>query len=489
MFLRGSPTQLFVWCASRHAKVILTRSVTNHFVKQVHLHIQLDPVFNGSAHMALEGLLRTVQQFSEVKELHAYLELDSLEGNVVEDADVHTRISGFAVSMGKMFPRLQKVCVHDTHTRKVLDNTTLGYVNVLARQLYSLAAVSRHYTQRGNSLCVTTSPAVFSGLTSISCEWGMHYQHARRLIQHNSGFLKRLVVVHRHSRDICAFTKDVAGEDVRYPELTHLKMVFEDGFGKHNRVAIDAGTPFPAIQCLDIGPHYPFTDDGVFRGSEKTLKHLCLPLDQSTMKMFERAGTFANRRFSRIQYLRIIRSGGSLCEWTVPADQVFRFIAGIAPRPSTWDMVGMEAKNSILSTIQRREGLRNMRTLYLHDCLLTLGDVVALLKSLPYLEYLFSLGSDLREFSSRDAVDMLADYSAETWLGRFFVRWELGTVDMERMQNIIMCAIFLAITCPSFIHIETPLFADTEGHKIIKEKLRFPSYHAYNDRLTALLRV
>ncbi|KAJ2084079.1 hypothetical protein H4R24_000288 [Coemansia sp. RSA 988] len=98
--------------------------------------------------------------------------------------------------------------------------------------------------------------------------------------------------------------------------------------------------------------------------------------------------------------------------------------------------------------------------------------------------------SDLYEISENDALALLRSYpfSEGVPLGKHFVRWELGSLEMEPAYNIAMCAIFLATTCPKFIHIQTPRFSDTEHLSIIKNTLDLPAYASLKARALTLLR-
>ncbi|KAJ2427865.1 hypothetical protein GGF41_001542, partial [Coemansia sp. RSA 2531] len=85
------------------------------------------------------------------------------------------------------------------------------------------------------------------------------------------------------------------GEAVVYPNLQHLQLRW---CAKHDTdpMVVTAETVlFPVLRTLQLGSHYPFNNDVLFRGNAATLEYLQITLDRGDVSMFNRCKTFENK--------------------------------------------------------------------------------------------------------------------------------------------------------------------------------------------------
>ncbi|KAJ2744037.1 hypothetical protein GGI20_003283, partial [Coemansia sp. BCRC 34301] len=262
-----------------------------------------------------------------------------------EHLKIEANIKAFAQRVRVMAPKVSEVAVHSDYSSDYIGpDTNFG---MLTTHLYKL--VNRvEYNLVSNLVHIkyiyNSAPdqllhlARLNALTLLSLTIDTDVDYGRT----ESGF------------DFCGLIQGEDSSYTTYPRLTKLKVCapLDEFITSQSILAVDSTVlPFPSLQSLHFGMDYPFNDDTLSRGNAATLERLAIDLDIQTVEISCRH--------------RIIGPGASVRE--------------------VYGATCIENSETTLTCLGYHA---NIKTLTLGCIRLDLWNIIALVKSLPFLSYL-----------------------------------------------------------------------------------------------------
>ncbi|KAJ2448073.1 hypothetical protein GGF42_005240 [Coemansia sp. RSA 2424] len=312
------------------------------------------------------------------------------------------------------------------------------------------------------------------------------------LTRRSAQTLQLLQIRFKFDTDIVGLIRDAnSGSYLEYPCLRKLKLSSYDSITPSMSSVFSGAVPFPSLRHLSISCNYPFADDVLFRGNSATLESLKVTPHPATVAMLTSCNLFTPTSHPKLQ-LVAIGALPSLAPGPFPDIGTYlRFVLRIAPGASVRVIPNLPSNNSDLSSALSMFGdhLR-IQVLSMPGTLLTLWDIISLIKSLPLLSDLATQPVVLGAMPQGITAAELPAYVRMTYpsMGKRFRCWHweyyYGQPDYAKLTT---CMLLLALVCPNFDYAVVHANHREEFMEAMRVQIAEPGFSQDAPRLRRLL--
>ncbi|KAJ2458914.1 hypothetical protein GGF42_001781 [Coemansia sp. RSA 2424] len=288
--------------------------------------------------------------------------------------------------------------------------------------------------------------------------------------------------------DISGLIQYPGGGYVEYPLLQKLNLMTLMHPNSVQRATFAGAVPFPILRDLRIMGDYPFGDDTPFRGNAATLERLYLTLSPSMANALKENRVFTYTSHPQLQRVTVRKSSGIVPNCFATEMDCLRFMLGIGPGASARVVsciTYIENTPHVLSLFAEHTSIQ---ILELSNILLTLWDVIALIKSLPLLSELATAEPHIGARPVGHRRPQLTKYVIDHYLfvSERFRSWSFITG--EHQSDSAKCVLLLALVCPNFDYVVPNLRGDTRRLvSELKELIAIKAYKKHEQRFQRLL--
>ncbi|KAJ1661770.1 hypothetical protein GGF38_003477 [Coemansia sp. RSA 25] len=362
----------------------------------------------------------------------------------------------------------------------------------LALQLFGIVE-TRTIITRGCDLFVKYADLEpIRDLVHIECGIVGPNQAIISLTRRSAQTLQLLHIRFKCDTDIVGLIRDTNSSSyMEYPCLRKLKLASYDNITPSMSSVFSGAVPFPCLRQLGINCNYPFADDVLFRGNSATLESLEVTPHPATVAMLTSCNLFTPTSHPKLQRVDI----GAL-PFLAPGHfpdigTYLRLVLRIAPGASVRVIPNLPSNNSDLSSALSTFGdhLR-IQVLSMPGTLLTLWDIISLIKSLPLLSDLATQPVVLGEMPQGITVADLPAYVRETYpsMGKRFRCWHweshYGQPDYAKLATYML---LLALVCPNFDYAAVHENHREEFMEAMRVQIAEPGFSQDAPRLRRLL--
>ncbi|KAJ2864940.1 hypothetical protein GGH94_002587 [Coemansia aciculifera] len=312
-----------------------------------------------------------------------------------------------------------------------------------------------------------------------------------QLARQNASTLQSLILESNHDIDVCRLVKGTAGCYATYPLLRILKIFEHSSFNEQQRSVLDGVVPFPGLRHLVIERPYPFDDDTLFRGNAATLECLDMVLDSPTVSMLCQYKVFTATSHPELQCVNFTQDDICLPHPFTTAARFMQFMLSIAPKASVREIGGYFGCAELASTLPLLGNHVSIQVLTLVNIPLEFWDIIALIKSLPYLSDLHSSfpPPSLEALTADVNPGELPAYICANHapMGNRFRCWHLKYYMTQHHMDTIKCALLLALACPNFDYLVTDFGESKLFMKQMENTIASDMFKEYAPRLSRLL--
>ncbi|KAJ2354269.1 hypothetical protein GGH92_000139 [Coemansia sp. RSA 2673] len=276
------------------------------------------------------------------------------------------------------------------------------------------------------------------------------------------------------------------GEAVVYPNLQHLQLRW---CAKHDTdpMVVTAETVlFPVLRTLQLGSHYPFNNDVLFRGNAATLEYLQITLDRGDVSMFNRCKTFENKH-KVLRHVIINEDFGDTL-FVSQADEIklLKNLMSVAQNLKTWSQTFWKLP---IVAMQRGQTFDTIRVLNMHLDNPSFFNILSLVKALPALVNLNSSINGLGPELENIAIEELPDHIASTYCntGKNLQAWEINNFVNREFSLFIDLVLLLALACPKLRVIKSKPKALKSYSVKVANALESGSYSKYATELNRMI--
>ncbi|KAJ2508994.1 hypothetical protein IWW47_000296 [Coemansia sp. RSA 2052] len=312
------------------------------------------------------------------------------------------------------------------------------------------------------------------------------------LTRRSAQTLQLLRIWFRRDADIVGLIRDTNSSNyMEYPCLRKLELSSDDDITPSISSVFSGAVPFPCLRQLGINCNYPFADDVLFRGNSATLEFLKVSPHPATVAVLKRHNLFTPTSHPKLQRVDI-GALPSLAPGHFPDIGTYlRFVLRIAPGASVRVIPNLPSNNNDLSPALSMFGdhLR-IQVLSMPGTLLSLWDIISLIKSLPLLSDLSTLPVVLGEMPQGITMAELPAYVRATYpsMGKRFRCWHweyyYGQPDYAKLTT---CMLLLALVCPNFDYAAVHAYHREEFMEAMRVQIAEPGFNQDAPRLRRLL--
>ncbi|KAJ2000918.1 hypothetical protein GGI04_003955 [Coemansia thaxteri] len=272
--------------------------------------------------------------------------------------------------------------------------------------------------------------------------------------------------------------------------MQHLTLRDHTGIVPDELPYIPHAVPFPKLVSLRIFVLHPFADDVLFRGNSDTLTYLSMIPDSVSINVLNRHNVFDAGRYSKLKFVVMNEIINEAVNTAVPAAILSNFLCKMAGPVQVLQMeMCADIKTLFAHPSLGEKGFQTLQILQARSSSLSLFDVLDLLKRLPALDSLYcglaGLGSELDGIAPENLPEhVVSNYSN---VGKNLKGWRVSFDRGTNHNTIAVYAMLLALVCPKFTKVDTPLMAMSDYCASISEALRSGTYLKYAPRLSRLL--
>ncbi|KAJ2457268.1 hypothetical protein GGF42_002783 [Coemansia sp. RSA 2424] len=421
---------------------------------------------------------------------------DSSNGSMSESAKAYvlkpaTNIAAFVQQVKKMLPSVKEVeVVPGCEAERYYGRNSTE--RDLALRLFGIVETTTVIT-RGRDLFVKYADLEpIRYLVHIECGIVGPSQATISLIQRNAQSLQRLRIWFRRDADIVGLIGDAnSGSYLEYPCLRKLELSSDDKITPSMSSVFSGAVPFPGLQHLSISCGYPFADDVLFRGNSATLESLEVTPHPATVAMLTSCNLFTPTSHPNLQRVDI----GAL-PFLAPGHfpdigTYLRFVLRIAPGASVRVIPNLPSNNSDLSSALSMFGDHlHIQVLSMPGTLLSLWDIISLIKSLPLLSDLATQPVVLGEMPQGITMAELPAYVrvAYSSMGKRFRCWhQKYYYSRPDYAKLATCMLLLALVCPNFDYAAVQEKHREEFMEAMRVQIAEPGFSQDAPRLRRLL--
>ncbi|KAJ2335701.1 hypothetical protein GGI00_001226 [Coemansia sp. RSA 2681] len=485
---------------------------THHLAKELDVRLDITTVLNGQALQLLLGspyagcalpLVRKISfELDHIKyEFPSYGNADdhaqgndrsfglvSVEANVLEPT---INIAAFVRQVKKMLPSVKQVEV----VPGCEAENDFGHGSTerdLALRLFGIVE-TRSTITRGCYLFVKYADLEpIRDLVHIECDIVGLDQATILLTRRSAQTLQLLQIRFKCEADIVGLIGDAnSGRYLEYPCLHKLKLSSYDKITPSMSSVFSGAMPFPSLRHLSISCDYPFADDVLFRGNSATLESLEVTPHPATVAMLTSCNLFTPTSHPKLQCVDIGELP-SLAPGHFPDIGTYlRFVLSIAPGASVRVIPNLPSNNSDLSSALSMFGDHlHIQVLSMPGTLLSLWDIISLIKSLPLLSDLATQPVVLGEMPQGITVADLPAYVrvAYSSMGKRFRCWhQKYYYSRPDYAKLATCMLLLALVCPNFDYAAVQEKHREEFMEAMRVQIAEPGFSQDAPRLRRLL--
>ncbi|KAJ2458034.1 hypothetical protein GGF42_002321 [Coemansia sp. RSA 2424] len=470
--------------------------------RELYIKVEAWDVFNGKLSQALSHAPCNGCSFPRARLVKLYF--DSREHHDISRRRLSTireNISEFVDRLLQMAPSACKIDLYGLHVSWHLPEPAKPYFAQLVLQLfqnYKRVSYSVYTSDKLTSCQVNTIRDLVDLNYSINDDCSNWLQ----LVRQSESTLQSLVIYLSKVVDISPLIQHADGSYAEYPCLHTLELrndlsldfAYDIRPNKQRRTKRDiarlpvfhGAVPFPRLRHLRIQIDYPFGDDTLFRGSATTLEYLDLQLMHTLIDRIKKCKVFTPTSHPKLQYVKINKIDNHKMPNFRTAEAYLRFALSIAPHAQVRKIEGLPFGDEFQSVPLLFDGYSDIRILSLSGTCVRFWDVVALINSLPNLEYLVTDAPTLGPMPKGVSFAKLPAYVLSKYapMSERFRRWHSLGCRLYEESEVAKCVLLLALLCPNFDYIdpfyyEIPTFmqhmnriAAMQGFKKHKQRLQ-----------------
>ncbi|KAJ1959942.1 hypothetical protein GGI12_004075 [Dipsacomyces acuminosporus] len=308
------------------------------------------------------------------------LDMDSPRGNRAESSD---NIARLCQCIRKMFPNLISLFV---------DNNLFGFIDEhnfassICAQLATPQLCAFNYSGYEGGPHMQDLHQLAS-LTHLNLAVDIEYLDVVELVHRNAPILQRLSLRYQHAAAFVGLVQGFDGAAIVYPCLKQLAVSASYEYQPTLPVSPE-GTPFPVLSYLTCTDGYPFDNDVLFRGSNKTLEFLVLSFTPELTQAVHNFQIFNNGRYPELKYMALQTMHGFSVDDDF-AQYLIRVPFDQGPKMQAVNIrLDCDVPCSVLvDAIQNATLVRSIKELDIHNFKLTVQELVGIIRNLPNLQY------------------------------------------------------------------------------------------------------
>ncbi|KAJ2584174.1 hypothetical protein GGH95_000555 [Coemansia sp. RSA 1836] len=477
---------------------------THHLAKKLIYHASFWSVYSGRALQRLSGAPYEVCAFPLVRQLTISLSWYdkhrqdfgsySPDGLDSYPPDTTTNIAAFVQRVKQMAPNIREVDMrYCPDIRKLVKRHDTHMVD-LVQQLYDIVKAKTTITYNSESLVEYIDlDLIRSNLVRVDYCINVASSRIMPLVRRSAQTLQSLKVTVVAPIDYIEliWDPDSGGRWMEYPRLHTLRL-----YPKYetviSRSSISSGAVlFPNLSHLGIHGFYPFCDDVLFRGNAATLESLKFWLNLATVALLKRLKAFTPTSHPKLQWVNVNLPPYVATRTFASVAGYLQFALSIAPGAAVRtvdDLAGV--KEGIPQALGMFGNHAKIQLLSLNEVLLSIWDVISLIKSLPLLSHLESGMLTLGTHPQGVSMAMLPGYLRSTYapIGKRFRCWRLRYYyPYINYAEVATCALLLALICPGFDYAALPGGGREPFMKETEKQIAEPRFIQYAPRLRRLL--
>ncbi|KAJ2896303.1 hypothetical protein IWW38_002067 [Coemansia aciculifera] len=326
---------------------------------------------------------------------------------------------------------------------------------------------------------------IICNLTHIDFQMNYDRKLALEMISQNAPTLISVSLRFPSDADPSGLFWSPDGCNIEYPNLHSLRLTtWESNRNDSIQREYPDAVPFPSLRRLKMECRYMFIDDVVFRGNAATLEYLQLQLTDATLATIQSRNVFTPVSHPKLRHVDVdLTSHGFRRAAFVHYSEFLTNIGPSAPVRAFHRL----SKDDVAFLITRSppsSSLSNIQFLDLPNNVLSVWDIVGIIRSLPQLTDLRTKSVNLRPLPDDLPLDelpalMISKYGSGS---EQFLRWRF-TCEFGSFGDHVMCVFLLALVCPNFYYAGESRFGDEEATKEVENVIASKGFIDHEARL------
>ncbi|KAI9477674.1 hypothetical protein BX667DRAFT_524587 [Coemansia mojavensis] len=405
-----------------------------NLVRQVKVQLDLESVISGSAIKNLQTSAERHMVYPRARKLE-YEVCYAGDDNDFNMLGAYAAVAKFLDMIDKMVPSASFVDVDIKVGSNPYYQITRESLNSALHRLFS-SAKRRHLKVRPGALYSIVKPTTIQGLTSIYAVEIGKFEQLALLLHRNAPTLQTLHLSFFSTGRIGGMIYN-GKHEVEYPALQKLVIHWPPAIILPLNQPKTSKPLFPVLCYLNVGGLYPFADNVLFRGNDRTLRYLSINAASMPSDLHAEFAMLIQKKAS-LRFLKIANSH--------LLDDVARYL------PSSLQTLKLGQISDLSSS---QEGFFPAKLVNLTiGAPLAILEITQLLKALPNLSYLSSGYVDCKLLSRKNANtrQIIKELQAREFPASYsFRHWQAHGEQLVEWLAALECAVLLAALCPGFI--------------------------------------